>query len=132
MSFFHKMHFTSYCVTVQLAVCPRVVRILYTMCHVAVFFFNVRICAFNFTVKIKYPVVAVFLQCSCRFLYVHPCLSSHGVCLCVCVRACVFMDARLPANLAFGGLFLRGMAKLERPPKILCSNWNCFIFSLIN
>lgn len=95
---------------------------------------NARGCPFNFSVKIKYRVVAVSPQCSCRLLYVHPCLSSHGACACVCVRARsrAFMDARLPANLPFGGLFLRGMAKLERPPKILCSNWNCFIFSLIN
>lgn len=90
MSFFHKMHFTSYCVTVQLAVCSNVERILYTGRHVAVSFFNVCVCAFNFTIKIKYLVVAV-LQCSCRFLYVHPCLSSHGVCSCVCVRVYLWM-----------------------------------------
>lgn len=59
---------------------------------------NARGCPFNFSVKIKYRVVAVSPQCSCRLLYVHPCLSSHGACAracaCVCVR-CVRAHVRL-------------------------------------
>lgn len=91
---------------------------------------------FNYTTEIKSLVCWSFFQCSCLFLYVHSRFSSHGMaCVCVHVKCvCVYIYGCTIAclNLTFGGWFLRGMAKLERPPKILCSNWNCFIFSFIN
>lgn len=55
---------------------------------------SARGCAFNSSVKIKYLVVAVSPQCSCRLLYVHPRLSSHRVCVSVRARARALMCAR--------------------------------------
>lgn len=62
---------------------------------------NLRVFAFNFSVKIKYLVVAVSLQCSCQLLYVHPCLSSHDA----CVRARVYVCAQMYALTCVCGCF---------------------------
>lgn len=111
MSFFHEMQF--YVLLCTHFVAPSFFALAQGEFCAAISRSNLRVCAFNFSVKIKYLVVAVSLQCSCQLLYVHPCLSSHGVCeracerarVCVrarahrCTRSCAFMDAPLPANL---------------------------------
>lgn len=101
MSFFPKMNFTTYCVTAQLVVSPCFGRNLCYKLHVASFVQCV--CASLISLlKLNALSVGVFLQFSCRFLYVHSRFSSRGVCLCahyVCVCVCIFMDARLPAQI---------------------------------
>lgn len=85
-------------------------------------------------VGIKCLVSCFFFFCSvlvCTFTLQPPWFGmfvTHVMCQCVFIYGCTIACS----NLAFGGSFLRGTAKLERPPKILCSNWNCFISSLIN
>lgn len=91
MSFFHEMHFCVLLCTHFVA--PGFFALVQGEFCAAISRLNLRVCAFNFSVKIKYLVVAVTLQCSCQLLYVHPCLSSHGV----CARALVYVCAQMYA-----------------------------------
>lgn len=85
------------------------------------------LCMFNFTIENKYILfLAVFLSSHSGISYHVVCFNEHSGCVYLWMLDCLLKFAiwwLVPS---------RDGKKLERPPKILCSNWNCFIFSLIN